>query len=601
VRTQGDHDAAALGRYTLKARGADGYAWAPLIGLVLWASLLAWRWVAGAFHEFALAESLFLLSPLVLVPLGLPMSRVPHRAGLRPRLFSAVLVLHGLGALGLIAAFAGAGLPWQLRVALGVPYLLFSGAAALHGLVRLAGRSELLHEEVAIDFALLCLPVGAVWMLTYLADASLAGFRGLWVLLTAIHFHFAGFGLLLIVGALGRRLWASRHSTPRAWRLHPFLAWGLMASLPLLAAGIAGSRVIEVLGVACYVALLPALAVLLIRSALAPGPHGLARGLLVGAGIALLASTTLAALWGLFRPSLVPLPTMVRFHGSLNAVGFVGLGLLALRLLAPASRANTVGLVFSRLSSAGRTGPSFFERLAPTGRSQPTGLVDDFTEYARPDFDPLRVAPEVRRFYEHTASYTLWVVPDWKPGFRLGGKLWGAFARRVQQLVLPSDTHLQRHGVKGAIVAVDDSADGRHNVRGWIRTYASDGLPIYVAAYSSHVTHGMRYMNIAFPLPFSNMSSILRLDHDSPTGTGLRLTSCALAGAPGGDQGVYLANRLLPLRLPLNETIWVWTAEGTPPTEPPCDEPGVVLRARHEMWLFGVKYLELHYFIQRSA
>jgi len=472
-----------------------------------------------------------------------------------------------------------------------VPYLLFSGAAALHGLARLAGRSELLHEEVAIDFALLCLPVGAVWMLAYLADATLAGFSGLWVILTAIHFHFAGFGCLLIVGVLGRRLWASRRSTPRAWKLHPFLAWGLMAALPLLAAGIAGSRAIEVVGVGCYVALLPPLAILLIRSATTLGPRRMAQALLVVAGLALLGSTTLAALWGLFRPSLVPLPTMVRFHGSLNAIGFVGLGLLALRLLAPASRANPAGLVFSRLSSTGRTGPAFFERLAPTGRSHPTGLVDDFTEYARPDFDPLRIDPEIRRFYEQTANYTLWVVPEWKPGFRLGGKLWGAMARRVQQLVLPSDTALQRHGVKGAIVAVDDLADGRQRVRGWIRTYVSDGMPIYVAAYSSHVINGMRYMNIAFPLPFSNLSSILRLDHDSPTGTGLRLTSCALAEAPGGDQGVYLANRLLPVRLPLNETIWVWKS----------DEPAVVLRARHEMWLFGVKYLELDYFIERTV
>jgi hypothetical protein len=576
------------------------YAWVPGLGLGLWASLLAWRWVTGAFHEFLLAESLFLLSPLVLVPLGLPMSRVPHRAGLSSRLFRTVLVLHGLGALGLIPAFA-AGLPWQFRVALGLPYLLFTVATALHGLARLAGRSEFLHEELAIDFALLCLPVGAVWMLAWLGDFTLAGFSGLWVLLTAIHFHFAGFGCLLIVGVLGHRLWASRHSLPRAWRLHPLLAGGLMLALPLLAAGIAGSRAIEFLGVGFYVALLPLLAILLMRSASIPGPQRVARALLAIAGLALLGSTTLAALWGLFRPSLVPLPTMVRFHGSLNALGFVGLGLLGLRLLAPTSRANMAGLVFSRLASAGRTGPGFFERLAPTGRSQPTGLVDDFTEYARPDFDPLRVAPEVRRFYEQTSSYTLWVVPDWKRGFRLGGKLWGAFARRVQQLVLPGDTRLQRHGVKGAIVAIDDSVDGRHQVRGWIRTYASDGMPIYVAAYSSHVTRGMRYMNIAFPLPFSNLSSILRLDHDSPTGSGLRLTSCALAEAPGGDQGVYLANRLLPVRLPLNETIWVWTAEGTPTTEPPCDEPTVVLRARHEMWLLGVKYLELHYFIERTA
>ncbi|OJH40882.1 hypothetical protein BON30_08140 [Cystobacter ferrugineus] len=562
--------------------------------------MLAARWATGSFHEFLLAETLFLLAPLVLVPLGLPLTAVPVRSGRPSRLFTLLEVLPLPSALALVPAFA-LELPWLARVALGLPYLLFTLCAALHGVVRLAGRSAFLVEELVIDVALLCPLGGAVWMMTWLGDFSLLGFQGLWVLLTAVHFHFAGFGCLLIAGLLGRLLWSRRTWAPRAWRLHPVVAVGLMGAFPLLAAGIAGQRALEVLGVSLYVLLLPMLAGLLLVGAAGVDSRGVGRWLLVGSGLAVLGSTTLAGLWGLLRPSPVTLPTMLRFHGTLNALGFVGLGVLGLRLLHPVSRANPAGVVFSRLGSRGRTGPRFFERLAPPDGRRPTGLVDDFSEYARPDFDPLRLSPEVRRFYEHTAEYRLWVVPDWKPGFRLGGRLWGWFARRVQQLVLPHDTHLQRHGVKGSIVAVDDGADGRERVRGWIRTHVSDGSPIYVAAYSSHVAGAMRYMNIAFPLPFSNMTSILRIDHDAPGGTGLKLTSCASEDAPGGDQGVYLAHRLLALRLPLNETIWVWSAEGTPRTEPPCDEPAVVLRARHEMWFFGRKYLELHYFIERLA
>ncbi|WNG36819.1 hypothetical protein F0U61_26445 [Archangium violaceum] len=582
-------------------RGSFPYATGvPVLGVGIWLTLLAWRWATGGVHEFLLAETLFLLAPLVIVPLGLPLTSVPVRSGRPSRLFTLAGVLHPIGALALVPAFA-LELPWQARFALGVPYLLFTVCAALHGLVRLAGRSAFLLEELTLDVALLVLPGGAVWMLTWLGDFPLLGFQGLWVLLTAIHFHFAAFGCLLLVGLLGRILGSRRTLAPRAWRLYPVVAVGLIGAFPLLAAGIAGFRMIEIVGVTLYVLLLPLVAVLLLVGAVRVDSRSVGRWLLVAAGLALLGSTTLAGLWGLFRPSLVALPTMLRFHGTLNALGFVGLGLLGMRLLHPASRANVAGLVFSRLSSRGRTGPRFFERLAPSDGRQPTGLVDDFSEYARPDFDPLRLDPEVRRFYEHTASYTLWVVPDWKPGFRLGGRLWGWFARQVQQLVLPSAANLQRHGVKGAIVAVDDRADGRERVRGWIRTYESDGSPIYVAAYSSHVAGAMRYMNIAFPLPFSNMTSILRIDHDAPGGTGLRLTSCAQEEVPGGDQGVYLANPVLPLRLPLNETIWVWSSEGTPQTEPPCDDPSVVLRARHEMWFFGRKYLELHYYIQRAG
>jgi hypothetical protein len=561
----------------------------PLIGFGVWLALAAWRWTQGAGDEFLLAELLFLLAPLVTVPLGLPLTFVPLRTGGLTRLSRVLRGLLPVGALGLVLAM-NLELPPQARFALGLPYGLFALGAALHAGARLGGRSELLVEELAIDAALVCLLGGSVWLLTWLGDFSLLGFQGLWVLLTAIHFHFAGFGCLLLVGGLGRILGAHPTRAPRAWRVYPVIALGLVGAFPLLAAGIAGFRVLEMLGVAVYVLLLPGVTGLLFLAAAEPGARG--RWLLRGAGLIVLGSTTLAGVWGLVRPSVVTLPTMLRVHGTLNALGFVGLGLAGLRWRNPASRANPAGLVFSRLGSRGRTGPRFFERLAaPDGRT-PTGLVDDFSEYARPDFDPLRLDPEVRRFYEHTADYRLWVVADWKPGFRLGGRLWGGLARRMQQLVLPSDTHAQRHGVKGAIVAVDDRADGRERVRGWIRTDLKTGTPIYVAAYSSHVARDERYMNIAFPLPFSNMTSILRLDHDAPHGQGLLLTSLAREQRPGGDQGVYLARPGLVLRLPLNETIRVWRPrEG--------DDPAVVLRARHEMWLFGRTYLELDYFIER--
>ena len=560
-----------------------------MIGLVFWLALSAWRWTTGAGDEFLLAEQLFLLAPLVTVPLGLPLTFVALRTGGLTRLSRVLGRLLPVGALGVVLAISLELQP-PARFVLGLPYGLFALGAGLHAGARLGGRSEFLVEEVAMDAALLCLPAGSVWLLSWLGDFSLLGFRGLWVLLTAIHFHFAGFGCLLLVGGLGRILGARPDRAPRVWRLYPVIALGLIAAFPLLAAGILGHRGLEVLGVSLYVVLLPGVVGLLWRVSTEPGARG--RWLLRGAGLALLGSTTLAGVWGLVRPSIVALPTVLRFHGTLNALGFVGLGLLGLRWNHPASRANPAGLVFSRLGSRGRTGPRFFERLAAPDGRRPTGLVDDFSEYARPDFDPLRLDPEVRRFYEHTADYRLWVVANWQPGFRLGGRLWGWLARRMQQLVLPSDTHSQRHGVKGAIVAVDDRADGRERVRGWIRTDLLTGTPLYVAAYSSHVLRGERYMNIAFPLPFSNMTSILRLDHDTPEGTGLSLTSLARERAPGGDQGVYLARPGLVLRLPLNETIRVWRPEQR-------DDPAVVLRARHAMWLLGRKYLVLDYFIER--
>ncbi len=305
-------------------RGGLEGPWAPALGFGVWLVLLASRWQAGVLDEFLLAETLFLLAPLVIVPLGLPLTLGPVRPGGWSRLRTLLGLLQPVGALALLAAFTLEP-PGQARLALGLPYLLLALCTALHACGRLLERGVWPVEELAHDAALLCPLGGAVWLLTWMGDFALLGFQGLWVLLTAIHFHFAGFGCLLIAGGVGRLL--------RAGRLKAVVALGLMAAFPLLAAGIAGQRALEVLGVLFYVLLLPLLAGLLLRTAALLGPGRRVRWLFVGAAFAVLVSTTLAGLWGLPRPSPVELPTMIRLHGSLNALGFVGLGLLGLRLL----------------------------------------------------------------------------------------------------------------------------------------------------------------------------------------------------------------------------------------------------------------------------
>lgn len=96
-------------------------------------------------------------------------------------------------------------------------------------------------------------------------------------------------------------------------------------------------------------------------------------------------------------------------------------------------------------------------------------------------------------------------------------------------------------------------------------------------------------MNIAFPLPFANLTSILRLEYRE---NHLMLTS--LPGQRKGDEGVYLVTRLIPVRLPINETIRVWTADHAP--FPPAHS-ATTLVARHDMWIFGLKFLTLKYHI----
>lgn len=96
-------------------------------------------------------------------------------------------------------------------------------------------------------------------------------------------------------------------------------------------------------------------------------------------------------------------------------------------------------------------------------------------------------------------------------------------------------------------------------------------------------------MNIAFPLPWSNMTSILRME---AAPGGLALTTLPRTDGHG-DEGVYLVTRFLPIRLPFNETITVWHEEA-PANVPAGAEQGCVL-ARHDMWCCGLRFLTLDY------
>lgn len=90
-------------------------------------------------------------------------------------------------------------------------------------------------------------------------------------------------------------------------------------------------------------------------------------------------------------------------------------------------------------------------------------------------------------------------------------------------------------------------------------------------------------MNIALPLPYSNMTGILKLrnDHDD-----LIITS-KLRGNGKGDEGIYLHTRFFTIRLPLAETFIIKEAKGQ------------MLTAHHEMWIFRVKFLEIDYEIKK--
>ncbi|HWM87527.1 MAG TPA: YndJ family transporter [Kofleriaceae bacterium] len=512
-----------------------------------------------------------------------------RRAGAEPR---ALAILRRWSVPAALLMGAGCLLaPGPAAAALAAPWLLIGGLAAGRGAARLLGRGLAPASELAIDGGSVLLAIGALWAWALCAGWSLLGYSPLWVALTAAHFHAAGFLLPVLAGTLARQ------SPSRA----ASLAIGVvLVSVPLTAIGIAWSRALE------QIAALSVAAAAVTVGALALGEarRGI-RGLPIAcAGAALFLTMPLAAGYALAPHALPfrdPLASMVVWHGAVNALALAIAGAAA-AIARPPPRDAPAGRPHSLLCSRGAVGADFFARRGLETAREAHGLVDALEELGHAGFDPARVAPAVRAFYERTDAHRLVVRPRWRTGFRTGARLWSRVARAMGQLQIPVAAERGDEPIGSRVVALDDR-DGRPGARAWLRTFA-DGRAMYAAAYATHRLGATPYMNIAFPVPRGNLASILRMDPlpGDARGDAVVLTTRDQPGHPG-DAGIWLVLRIgrraAPLRLPMQETIRVWAAgmPGVPPDLATWAAAGATAVARHELWLLGVRYLVLDYAI----
>lgn len=86
--------------------------------------------------------------------------------------------------------------------------------------------------------------IGGLWFTLARLRIQPLGFGDTIVLLTAVHFHFAGFAAPILAGLAGRTL--DRSGSAR--RVFQFSAVGIVAGTPLVAAGITFSPVLALFG-----------------------------------------------------------------------------------------------------------------------------------------------------------------------------------------------------------------------------------------------------------------------------------------------------------------------------------------------------------------
>ncbi len=292
-------------------------------GLLIWLGLLV-RWWQGPPDLLATVTLLLLLAILVNTPLAL--SLVSAAEGQSAWFRWAVR----------LQPFAAVGVVWSMMSAqdgaaavLTLPWLLFAGLLAISGLLRLRHWSQLTSPARTRLAALLYLPIGAAWLVAYQLGLQPLGFRGIMVLLTAVHFHFTGFGAVIWASVIGDLL-------PQPARFYGWAVSGFVLATPLIAVGITLSPLVEILGVLLLASSLVGLAVVLYRCVLPTLTAPFAKLLLTCAPLAMGVALTLAVSYGIgeyWQTPLLTIPQMVQWHGWLNAVGFVFCGLLGWRLL----------------------------------------------------------------------------------------------------------------------------------------------------------------------------------------------------------------------------------------------------------------------------
>jgi len=325
----------------------DG-AWArgcATAGAAVWAGMAVLARMGIA--RIGAIELLFLFAPLVIAPLGMELGRVIGEGG---RLGEMAWRLQPLGAICAVVAMlmtpglrAGlVGLGWMLVCALMAADGLFDLMALRKESPFLAAKDAARNGApgakvvgITLAVAKVDLAVGGAWLV-----ASRLGMRPMGIqepigLLTAVHFHYAGFATATIAAAtLGFQesrpalLPTPGRSGAPVWFRYLVLA---VAGLPfVVAAGFVISPALKMLAATAFSICVAGLAVW-VRACGRRVEDGMARVLLQVAAGAVFAGMMFAGAYAVadfLGSDVLPIPQMARTHGLLNSVGFCLLGLM---------------------------------------------------------------------------------------------------------------------------------------------------------------------------------------------------------------------------------------------------------------------------------
>jgi len=297
-------------------------------GVVVW--LITLLLTTSDSEQTELVHKVVFWAVLVIVPLGLSVVAPDERR--ESALYKLVVLVQPVAALLTIASFFFE--KGVLSAVLASAWLVLNVLIALLGFLRLTSRRFHRIEELSIAAGLLFLPVAGAWLVVYRLGIQPFGYGEMIILLTVVHFHFAGFATPIIAGMSGRVL--AGRNYPHTVLTAVVLA--IVAAMPLVAAGITFSPWIGFVGALLLTTGVVLLAVLTIGW-VRPAINSVAwRILLLIGAIASCVALVLACLYAYSLAThtlILTIPTLALTHGLLNAFGFVTCSLVAWSQIAP--------------------------------------------------------------------------------------------------------------------------------------------------------------------------------------------------------------------------------------------------------------------------
>src|SRR5215471_1839780 len=225
------------------------------------------------------------------------------------------------------------------------------------------------------------------------------------------------------------------------------------------------------------------------------------------------------------------------------------------------------------------------EGLTLARNAREGGLIPRFDALARPGFDPARVHPKIRDFYERTHAFRLdsWATTY----FPARPALWllvTTISRRVEQLNFPLDGLDTAHGMTSEIALLRDPA-GAIRYTGWFRKLQRTGQVIYTGFYMTATPPRLDgpCVKVVFPMPNGNATVLLRPENDGEGG--FRLESI---GHGFGDAGFYRVQGEGAARR-------VWYIGSLHETFRLYVDAEEQVRCEHDVRFLGLPVLTLHY------